>query len=189
MAKTLNSAEKAAYLKKYISMPDVIAMYHKPGRNRRTTCPIHGGTHDNLGYDEKLFHCFTCGAKGDIISFVMQLFDCNVNAAVDRLAYDFGIKLDNLTNEEKAAIDAERIAHEEARLLKARRERANLQAYKLIGRFRRWLGEYALQHYDPKKVELQKAWCDRQLGLIEDGGDFGGDVKAAIRSFVGVLHG
>ena len=111
---------------------------------------------------------------------------------IDPLQQQMEMALENMkpkTDEEKAAIDAERIAHEEARLLKARRERANLQAYKLIGRFRRWLGEYALQHYDPKKVELQKAWCDRQLGLIEDGGDFGGDVKAAIRSFVGVLHG
>lgn len=189
MSKTLNSAEKAAYIKKYITMPEVIAMYHKPGRNRRTTCPIHGGDHNNLGYTDKLFHCFTCGAKGDIISFVMQLFDCNFNAAVDRLAYDFGIRLDKLTDRDKKALDAEKIAREEARVLSIRREQANLQAYRLIARFRRWLGEYALRKYDPKKIEIQKAWCDRQLGLIEDGGDFSGDVKAAIRSFVGVLHG
>lgn len=189
MAKMLNSAEKAAYIKKYITMPDVIAMYHTPGRNRRTTCPIHGGTHDNLGYNRDFFHCFTCGAKGDIISFVMQLFDCNFNAAVDRLACDFGIRLDELTDEQRKTLEIERVAFEEARLLRARRENANLQAYKLIGRFRHWLGEFALQKYDPKKIELQKAWCDRQLGMIEDGGDFSGDVKAAIRSFVGVLHG
>lgn len=187
--KKLNSAEKAVYLKSKISMPDVIAMYHRLGRNRRTTCPIHGGEHDNLGYDEKLFHCFTCGAKGDIISFVEQYFNCDFNAAVERLAYDFRIPLDCLAESEREELGAEYAAREEAKQEQLRRELANLRAYKLIGRFRKWLSEYGLYHFEPRRVEMQKAWCDRQLEMLESGGDFKDDVGAAIRSFVGVLHG
>lgn len=57
----------------------------------RCPCPIHGGDNNNFSYDDRRFYCFTCGAKGDVISFVEQLFSLPFSEAVDKLARDFGI--------------------------------------------------------------------------------------------------
>ena len=40
--------------------------------------------------DER-FHCFGCGADGDVIDFAARLFRLPVKEAAERLAADFGI--------------------------------------------------------------------------------------------------
>ena len=40
--------------------------------------------------DER-FHCFGCGADGDVIDFAARLFGLPVKEAAERLAADFGI--------------------------------------------------------------------------------------------------
>ncbi|MCI8387579.1 MAG: hypothetical protein HFE63_03825 [Clostridiales bacterium] len=85
----------AAEVKSAVSMEDAIRAYHKLGRRRgRTSCPIHGGTHDNLSYNAGSFHCFVCGASGDVISFVMQLYGLSFINAVKKLADDFHLQID-----------------------------------------------------------------------------------------------
>ena len=37
------------------------------------------------------FHCFGCGADGDVIDFVAKLFQLSLRQAVEKLAADFGI--------------------------------------------------------------------------------------------------
>lgn len=41
------------------------------------------------------FHCFGCGADGDVIDFVMQLYGIGSMEAAQKLASDFGISYDN----------------------------------------------------------------------------------------------
>ena len=79
-----------------VSVEDVLKRYHQLGRAKgRTSCPLHGGTNDNLGYSERVWHCFVCGAKGDVIGFVMQLFGMDFPDAIAKIAQDFGITLNN----------------------------------------------------------------------------------------------
>lgn len=61
-------------------------------RNRRMPCPIHGGTHDNLSYTDRVFCCHTCNAGGDVITFVMLLFHLNRAQAIQKLAVDFRVQ-------------------------------------------------------------------------------------------------
>ncbi len=39
-------------------------------------CPLHGGTHEDefrVNLERKIYHCFTCGRGGDLISFVKEI--------------------------------------------------------------------------------------------------------------------
>lgn len=79
-------------VKAAVSMPSAIERYADPGRRRgRCPCPIHGGKDDNLSYTDTQFHCFVCGTGGDVISFVMKLFDLSFSDAVRKLGEDFGV--------------------------------------------------------------------------------------------------
>ena len=60
-------------------------------RGNRAPCPIHGGTHDNMTFNENVFYCHVCHAGGDVIGFVQQLFKIDRARAVVKLSSDFGI--------------------------------------------------------------------------------------------------
>lgn len=61
-------------IKKQVSMQEVLSRYGiKVGRNHMASCPFHGADkHPSMRVYEDGFHCFTCGAHGDIFTFVMQ---------------------------------------------------------------------------------------------------------------------
>ena len=42
------------------------------------------------------FHCFGCGADGDVIDFTARLFDLSPKEAAEKLAQDFGLIYDCL---------------------------------------------------------------------------------------------
>lgn len=41
------------------------------------------------------FHCFGCGADGDVIDFVAQLYGLESKEAAEKIAADYGISYDN----------------------------------------------------------------------------------------------
>ena len=53
-------------------------------------CPFHEDRHPSMKLDER-FHCFGCGADGDVIDFAARLFRIPLREAAERLAADFGI--------------------------------------------------------------------------------------------------
>lgn len=55
------------------------------------------------------FHCFGCGADGDVIDFAAKLFQLSLRQAVKKLATDFGFSTDALQTCGKA-IKPERTA-------------------------------------------------------------------------------
>lgn len=61
-------------------------------RNGRMACPIHGGTHDNLSFEDRVFYCHTCNQGGDVITFVMLMFHLNRAQAIQKLAIDFRVQ-------------------------------------------------------------------------------------------------
>ncbi len=77
-----------------VTIPEVLRRYGYPeGRGRRIPCPIHHGKDSNFCYTDKVFHCWTCGAKGNVIQFVMQLFNINFGQAVLKINSDFSLGL------------------------------------------------------------------------------------------------
>jgi hypothetical protein len=53
-------------------------------------CPFHEDRHPSLKLGRG-FHCFGCGAHGDVISFVSRLFGISAGDAAQKLARNFGI--------------------------------------------------------------------------------------------------
>lgn len=92
----MNGYKKTRYdadaVKAAVPMSAAIERYADPGKRRgRCPCPIHGGKDDNMSYNSSQYHCFVCGAGGDVIDFVMRLFNLSFVDAVAKLAVDFGI--------------------------------------------------------------------------------------------------
>lgn len=74
-----------------VTMQDVLNKYHKLGKRKRTQCPIHAGEDNNFCYTDTVFHCWSCGAKGNAFSFVKQLFKLDAQQAISRINYDFNL--------------------------------------------------------------------------------------------------
>ena len=64
--------------------------------NRRSMahCPFHSDRHPSLYVVDDHYHCFACGAHGDVIDFAANFFDLPLYEAAQRLASDFGIDTD-----------------------------------------------------------------------------------------------
>lgn len=63
-------------------------------RNGMACCPFHDDRTPSMKVDNR-FHCFGCGADGDVIDFVSRLFELPCREAAVKLADDFGIRYDN----------------------------------------------------------------------------------------------
>lgn len=57
-------------------------------------CPFHQDRTPSMKVDRR-FHCFGCGADGDVIDFTARLFGLKPKEAAEKLAQDFGISYVN----------------------------------------------------------------------------------------------
>lgn len=65
----MNSEE----IKQTTTMYDVLGRYGlKADRHGMMCCPIHGEKHASMKIYKDGYHCFACGAHGDIFNFVME---------------------------------------------------------------------------------------------------------------------
>ena len=62
-------------------------------RSGMACCPFHNDRTPSIKLDGR-FHCFGCGADGDVIDFTARLFDLNKKEAAEKLAQDFGVFYD-----------------------------------------------------------------------------------------------
>ena len=47
----------------------------KQGKDYRASCPFHNGNNNSsfsVSADKQFYHCFNCGASGNILSFIME---------------------------------------------------------------------------------------------------------------------
>ena len=58
-------------------------------RHGMALCPFHDDHNPSMKLDER-FHCFGCGADGDVVDFTARLFDMAPYYAAEKLAEDFG---------------------------------------------------------------------------------------------------
>lgn len=86
----------AEMIKQNISMHDVLARYGlKLNRRGAMCCPFHREKTPSFKVYQngKKFHCFGCGADGDVISFAMKYYGITYGQAITRLASEFGIPI------------------------------------------------------------------------------------------------
>lgn len=77
-----------------VTVPMVLSRYGYPTPPRkRIPCPLHSGKDPNFCYTDEVFHCWTCGAKGNAVSLTMQLHGITFPQALMKLNTDFALGL------------------------------------------------------------------------------------------------
>ncbi len=87
---------------------DVVGRYvelKRAGRNQTGRCPFHSEKTPSFTVFEDNFHCFGCGAGGDVITFVMRIENLDYRDAVQFLADRCGM---TVPHEEKRYSNIER---------------------------------------------------------------------------------
>ena len=82
-------------VKEFVSTRKAAEAYGiRVNRNGMACCPFHDDHTPSLKLDQR-YHCFGCGADGDVIDFTAQLFGTGKKEAAVKLASDFGISYDD----------------------------------------------------------------------------------------------
>ena len=84
----------ASEIKGRLTLPEIARHYgFTPNRQGRIPCPFHNGKDPNLGLKDRYYNCFVCGAKGDAIKFVQELFGLNFSDTISKINSDFSLGL------------------------------------------------------------------------------------------------
>ena len=87
----------------------------KKGNSYFGLCPFHNDNHPSMSVSNhvKMFNCFSCGAKGNVINFVSRYENITEDEACVKLAARLGIKIDTrVANESKKETNLKNIAEE-----------------------------------------------------------------------------
>jgi DNA primase len=90
--------DKLLELKDAAAIEEVVGQYVKltqRGKNLLGLCPFHADTSPSftVAPEKGIFHCFGCGAGGNVFSFLMQYHRLSFPEAVQELARRYGIPL------------------------------------------------------------------------------------------------
>ena len=78
-------------VKESVTARDAAEVYGlKINHNGMAICPFHDDRNPSMKIDQR-YYCFGCGAKGDVIDYVSNLFGLSLKDAVLKLARDFNI--------------------------------------------------------------------------------------------------
>ena len=125
-----------------VKMDDVCKLYGFAQNHAGfIVCPFHNEKTPSLKVypGDGGWHCFGCGAGGDVITFVMKLFSITFKQAIVRLVNDFGIIVTG--QDGKAIAELKKRRHE-----RLKREIENKKADNRL----------LLQHYRLHKITLDK---------------------------------
>ena len=135
------------------------------GRGGMACCPFHDDRHPSMKVDTR-FHCFGCGADGDVIDFTARLYDLSPKGAAEKLAQDFGLSYDS-----KAPIRRSYVRQKtEAQVRKEKREhgwRVLTNYYHLL---RKWEADYSPKtaDEDPHPRFLEAVQKKDYMGYLLD---------------------
>ncbi len=190
MANGFFSEEKVSEIRDRSSILEVVSDYvklKKTGKNYKGLCPFHSEKTPSFMVNEEkqIFHCFGCGAGGDVFKFLMKVGNFSFPQAVEELAKRYGVRLPprELSPAKKKEMAKREILFQINQmaseyfhdLLSRRREGEEGRRYlsqrgmseKIIKEHRlgysleRWDG--LVQYLQEKKVSLELAW---EIGLI-----------------------
>ena len=88
--------DNIAEIKSRVSMFDICRYYGIQVNSKGyTRCVFHSDKTPSMKvYDNGTFHCFGCGANGDVIDFVKQHDCCTTQQAIENIGRGFGLNLD-----------------------------------------------------------------------------------------------
>ena len=135
------------------------------GRGGMACCPFHDDRHPSMKVDTR-FHCFGCGADGDVIDFTARLYDLSPKGAAEKLAQDFGLSYDS-----KAPLRRSYVRQKsEAQVRKEKREhgwRVLTDYYHLL---RKWEADYSPKtaDEDPHPRFLEAVQKKDYMGYLLD---------------------
>lgn len=113
-------------IKSAVSTRDAAIFYGiKVSRSGMCCCPFHPDRHPSMKVDNR-FHCFGCGADGDVINFVERMDGLAPIDAAKKLATDFCIPITNTPTAFTLAI--------KAAIEKQNKEKEQLRAFQLYKR-------------------------------------------------------
>ncbi|MGA2464716.1 MAG: DNA primase [Thermodesulfobacteriota bacterium] len=190
MANGFFPEEKVSEIRDRASILEVVSDYinlKKAGKHYKGLCPFHSEKTPSFMVNEEkqIFHCFGCGAGGDVFTFLMKVGNFSFPQAVEELAKRYGVRLPSreLSPAKKKEMAKREILFQINQmaseyfhdLLYRQREGDEGRRYlsqrglseKIIKEHRlgysleRWDG--LVQHLQEKKVSLELAW---ELGLI-----------------------
>ena len=141
-------------IRKTYTMREILARYGlHPNRAGMIHCPFHKGDREpSLKVYERDFHCFGCGAHGDIFDFVQRMDNLTFREAFESLggSYEHSAKADFKVYHARQRRKMERKQEAEKR---QKEELNNL----LISVYREWI---------KKLPPFSGGWCDCQNELV-----------------------
>ncbi|OGP57386.1 MAG: DNA primase [Deltaproteobacteria bacterium RBG_13_52_11b] len=98
MANGFFSEDKVSEIRERSNILEVVSDYvtlKKAGKNHRGLCPFHSEKTPSFMVNEEkqIFHCFGCGAGGNVFTFLMKAGNLTFPQAVEELAKRYGIRL------------------------------------------------------------------------------------------------
>lgn len=162
------SAVTAAIRSSVSARDAAAALGLKTDRHGRCACPVHNGQDRNmkLYQGDGGYHCFVCGASGDVIGLVRAVNGCGFREAVEWLdsAFHLGLQIDR---------PMDKNAQEAAEMARKRREtqrdtenaiaRAEYDLYLLAGEIVNAL-EADAERYQPNR--RYGPWDARWVGAV-----------------------
>ena len=135
------------------------------GRGGMACCPFHDDRHPSMKVDTR-FHCFGCGADGDVIDFTARLYDLSPKGAAEKLAQVFGLSYDS-----KAPIRRNHVRQKsEAQARKENREHAWRVLADYYHLLRKWETDYSPRtpDEDPHPRFLEAVQKKEYIGYLLD---------------------
>ncbi len=151
-------------IKEQVSSRDVAVHYgYKVSRNGMMRCPFHNDRNPSMKVDKR-FHCFGCGADGDVIRFTAKLFDLSIEKAAEKIVTDFGI---DVRKQKPVSAGSERRKRQQ-RYFARRYEAFENKFYRILTDYihllRRWKEEHAPESADE---EWDEWFCEALQNLAE----------------------
>ncbi len=117
-------------------------------------CIFHNDRHPSMKVDGR-YHCFGCGADGDVIDFVSNYYGLSAIDAAKKLNEDFYLGIQFGTADRKAAKSEVQIRHEKEMLIKREVVRAfdvkRRDAINVLSKYHRLLWDWK-KEYEPKDM-------------------------------------
>jgi P4 family phage/plasmid primase-like protien len=167
-------------LAKTLSLKDTIERYGIKKRGKLYFCPFHNNSETPaMGIrkgdsGDEFFHCFGCGAGGDIIKFVERMDSLEPLRACKKLLNDNGFATEELSEEEQKAIEeaykkrCELIEQQRAEEAKKRQDE-KAKAKEGMRKTAPTYSENLLIHYDKALGQIEKCFVRwESLGDLQD---------------------
>src|SRR5215216_7310977 len=103
---TADSRERVRDAIDFVELVGARTELRRAGARRYTgLCPFHDERTPSFGIDpvEKLYHCFGCGAGGDVFKFVMETEGLDFGGALEALAERAGVQLEREAEDPREA--------------------------------------------------------------------------------------